>query len=81
VVESYFATKHAVVALSESLHHELAAIDSPVRVSVACPGMVRTRIYEAYRNWPARYGPQPEVTESPTLAGWRVEGRARVLPQ
>ena len=61
----YNATKHAAVAVSESLYHELAAIGSPVGVSVLCPGFVRTRIHEADRNWPASYGPRPAVLERP----------------
>lgn len=61
----YNATKHAVVAMSESLHHELAAIGSPVGVSVLCPGFVRTRIHEADRNWLASYGPQPAAQDQP----------------
>jgi NAD(P)-dependent dehydrogenase (short-subunit alcohol dehydrogenase family) len=51
----YTASKHAVVAVSESLRHELSAIGSPVGVSVLCPGFVRTRIADADRNRPARY--------------------------
>lgn len=53
----YSATKHAVVAISEALYHDLAAIDSTIGVSVLCPGFVSTRLYEADRNWPAREGP------------------------
>jgi NAD(P)-dependent dehydrogenase (short-subunit alcohol dehydrogenase family) len=75
----YHATKHAVVALSESLYHELAALGSPVRVSVLCPGMVRTRIHEAVRNWPDRYGPWPVIHDSPQVAQWRQAARARVV--
>jgi NAD(P)-dependent dehydrogenase (short-subunit alcohol dehydrogenase family) len=76
----YHATKHAAVALSESLHHELAGIGSPVRVSVLCPGMVRTRIHEAIRNWPEeRYGPQPTVQDLPQVARWREAARSRVI--
>lgn len=51
----YNASKHAVIAVSESLHHELANIGSPVGVSVLCPGFVRTRIADGDRNRPARY--------------------------
>lgn len=58
----YCATKHAVVAISEALHHELALIDSPVKVSVLCPSYVRTRIHEADRNWPERYGTMERTT-------------------
>jgi NAD(P)-dependent dehydrogenase (short-subunit alcohol dehydrogenase family) len=74
----YHATKHAAVAMSESLHHELAAIGSPVRVSVLCPGSVRTKIHEAYRNWPAKYGPWPVVHDSPEVAEWRRTASATV---
>jgi NADP-dependent 3-hydroxy acid dehydrogenase YdfG len=74
----YHATKYAAVAISESLHHELAAIGSPVRVSVLCPGSVRTQIHQAYRNWPARYGPWPAVQDTPGLAAWRRAASAAV---
>lgn len=49
----YCTSKFAVVGLSESLHHELAATGSPVKVSVLCPGFVHTRISESERNMPA----------------------------
>jgi len=50
----YRVTKHAVVALSETLHCELAELRAPVKVSVLCPGFVKTRISESARNRPAR---------------------------
>src|SRR3970282_1025348 len=43
---------HAVVALSESLYHELALTGSKVKVSVLCPAVVNTRIGESERNRP-----------------------------
>jgi NAD(P)-dependent dehydrogenase (short-subunit alcohol dehydrogenase family) len=49
----YCTTKFAVVGLSESLHHDLAARGSAVGVSVLCPGFVQTRIGESNRNAPA----------------------------
>jgi len=49
---SYSVTKHAVVALSEALRMQLAAIGAQVGVSVLCPGLVATRIFEAERNRP-----------------------------
>ena len=49
----YYATKHAVVALSESLAADLAIAGSNVGVSVLCPEFVRTRINESDRNSPA----------------------------
>ncbi len=60
VLGPYSVTKHAVVALSESLYFELAQRDAPVGVSVLCPGWVRTRIMEADRNRPADLQPAPD---------------------
>jgi NAD(P)-dependent dehydrogenase (short-subunit alcohol dehydrogenase family) len=51
-LSSYNATKHAVVTISESLHYELAMMGAPVRVSVLCPGFVRTNILDSARNRP-----------------------------
>ncbi len=48
----YNVSKHAVVTLSETMFGELAMMDSPVGVSVLCPGWVNTRIHEAGRNRP-----------------------------
>ncbi len=48
----YTVSKHGVVALTETLHHELEARDSRVRASVLCPAWVNTRILEADRNRP-----------------------------
>jgi NAD(P)-dependent dehydrogenase (short-subunit alcohol dehydrogenase family) len=45
----YGVTKHAVVTLSESMHAELAAMGAPVKVSVLCPGWVRTQIADSER--------------------------------
>jgi NAD(P)-dependent dehydrogenase (short-subunit alcohol dehydrogenase family) len=50
---AYFMSKHAAVALSESLYHELAMRPGcPVGVSVLCPELVKTRIFQAERNRP-----------------------------
>ncbi len=38
----YVATKHAIVGLMESTHHELARVGSDVGVSVICPGNIDT---------------------------------------
>jgi NAD(P)-dependent dehydrogenase (short-subunit alcohol dehydrogenase family) len=48
----YSTTKFAVVGLSESLFHDLAARGSQVGVSVLCPGFVQTRIHVSHRNMP-----------------------------
>jgi NAD(P)-dependent dehydrogenase (short-subunit alcohol dehydrogenase family) len=50
----YCATKHAVVAMSECLHHDLQmAAGGKVHVSVLCPGWVKTNIADAERTRPA----------------------------
>jgi NAD(P)-dependent dehydrogenase (short-subunit alcohol dehydrogenase family) len=48
----YGVSKHAVVALSESMFSQLKLREAKVGVSVLCPGFVSTRIYEADRNRP-----------------------------
>ncbi len=51
---AYNASKHAVVTISETLHHELQAAGSTVGVSVLCPGLVNTGILDSDRNRPER---------------------------
>jgi NAD(P)-dependent dehydrogenase (short-subunit alcohol dehydrogenase family) len=48
----YNASKFGVVAISETLYHELGATGSKVGVSVLCPGYVRTNIATSQRNRP-----------------------------
>jgi len=55
----YGVTKHAVVALSESMFSELRAAGHSIGVSVLCPGWVRTRIMESERNRPEAPRPDP----------------------
>ena len=47
----YSASKFAVVGMSEAMAADLA--ETPVNVSVLCPGFVKTRIFESGRNRPA----------------------------
>lgn len=49
----YNASKFAVVGISETLHHELAAAGSKVGVTVLCPGYVSTNIATSQRNRPS----------------------------
>ncbi len=60
----YHMSKHAVLALSECLHHELALRGSKVNVSVLCPEMVATQIETSARNRPASLQPESGPTES-----------------
>src|SRR5581483_2374453 len=72
----YAVTKHAVVALSESLHHDLTVWSSKIRVSVLCPGWVNTRIFEADRNRPeALRAPRPDRTPTPMEAAMEQAAR------
>ena len=50
---AYNVTKHAVVALSETLYHDLRERNSRVGVSVLCPAYVPTGIADSERNRPA----------------------------
>jgi len=49
----YNVSKYGVVALSETLFHELSMAQSPVGVSVLCPSWVKTNIATSGRNRPA----------------------------
>ena len=52
----YKVTKHGVVTLSETLHHELVQIGAKIGVSVLSPGFIRTQIMDSDRNRPASLG-------------------------
>lgn len=43
----YTVSKQAVVALTETLHYELASIDAPLKTSVLCPGPIVTGIADS----------------------------------
>jgi NAD(P)-dependent dehydrogenase (short-subunit alcohol dehydrogenase family) len=62
----YTASKYAVVALSEGLRAELEP--HGIGVTVLCPGFVQTRIAEAGRNRPARYGTHAPVASPRSAA-------------
>jgi short-subunit dehydrogenase len=49
-IASYVAAKHAVVGMSHTIFHELR--DTPVGISVLCPGVVTTNINTSHRNRP-----------------------------
>ena len=57
----YHMTKHAVLALSESLYHELSFHAPHIGVSVLCPEAINTGIAGSERNRPAQY---QEITTS-----------------
>lgn len=60
---AYKVTKQGVVALSETLHFDLAMRGSKINVSVLCPGAVNTGILDSGRNRPSEL--QNEAAEDP----------------
>jgi NAD(P)-dependent dehydrogenase (short-subunit alcohol dehydrogenase family) len=56
-IAPYTASKHAVVAISETMRGELATRAPGVGVTVLCPSYVPTRIGDAERNRPAALTP------------------------
>ena len=61
---AYNVTKHAVVALSESLHHDLRERKSAVGVSVLCPAYVPTGIVDSERSRPKDLPAAPKSKET-----------------
>jgi NAD(P)-dependent dehydrogenase (short-subunit alcohol dehydrogenase family) len=79
----YSVTKHAVVALSESLYLTLQQRSALVKASVLCPGLVSTDIAnserhrpEELRNEPAPLSPEMEAA----LAGFKALIKASMSP-
>lgn len=64
---TYNVSKWGIVAISETLYHEMALLGTKIGVSVLCPGYVNTRIVEPERNRPA------ETLNDPT---WEAERQA-----
>lgn len=60
----YSATKHAVVGISLSIRQELEMMGSHVRISVLCPGWIRTNVANSERNWLDRLGPMPDSPDN-----------------
>ncbi|RKP52587.1 SDR family oxidoreductase [Trinickia fusca] len=65
----YNASKHAVVSLTETLHHDLRNAGAPIGCSLLCPAFVPTGIAEAERARPARWRNDAAPTASQLLAG------------
>lgn len=61
----YNASKHAVVTVSEGLHHDLTLRQAKLKVSVLCPAWVKTRIHLSERNRPAGEDTAPLSTLDP----------------
>ena len=51
-VDLYHVSKHAAVALSETLYHELADSAPQIKVSIFMPGLINTELYLAEESRP-----------------------------
>jgi len=68
MMSAYNATKHAVVGISESLHHEFGLVAPHLHCSVLCPGWVDTRIADSERNRPAELSDALDARSMPNFA-------------
>jgi len=69
----YGISKHAIVALSETLYFQLQSEAPNVGVSVLCPGAVRTRFGSSARNRPAWAGPAAEPSAAERASAGRFD--------
>lgn len=69
----YNVSKHAVVALSETLHHDLRLAGSRIGVSLLCPAFVPTGIAHSQRNRPPELDNGRPPTASTRLARASLE--------
>jgi NAD(P)-dependent dehydrogenase (short-subunit alcohol dehydrogenase family) len=79
----YGITKHAVVALSEVIYSQLAQRGARVGISVLCPGVVNTRLFEAARNRPAALRneqPSAEAAAGAQMRARMIERLAAAMP-
>lgn len=74
---AYCVSKHAVVALSEVLHHELTMMRSHIGVSVLCPAMVPTGIADSGQTRPAEYAQTNPHPMTKTVADMARQGVAK----
>jgi NAD(P)-dependent dehydrogenase (short-subunit alcohol dehydrogenase family) len=65
---AYQMSKHGAVALAETLYHEL--VDTPVGVSVLCPGYVETGITQSNRNRPEALRNEEAPPPRAMAGGW-----------
>lgn len=76
-INIYGTTKHAVIRMSEGLHHDLRAVGSRIHVSVLCPHIVATRILESERNRPGHLANNLD----PAVAAQQAAARAEMIPR
>lgn len=59
----YSAAKHAAVRATEALYASLRDMNSPIGVTLLCPGLVNTNIYRSERNRPDALRPDQGIAE------------------
>ena len=59
----YNVSKHAVVALSETLYHDLSLVTEQIGTSVLCPYFVPTGISQSHRNRPESEASRPTTSQ------------------
>lgn len=64
----YNVSKHAVVALSEALYHDLGLVTAQVHCSVLCPSYVQTNIGQSDRNRPQNLANSAPPTRSQSVS-------------
>ena len=79
----YGVTKHAVVAISESLRNEFNQIRSKIKVSVMCPGWVNTKLVTSERNRPKELDFKVEQNKEfePILKGFHKALESAMSPE
>jgi len=55
----YGVSKHGIISLTETLRTELAQIKTKLKIAVACPGWVHTKIFRINRNRPEEFQNEP----------------------
>lgn len=68
----YNVSKHGVVALTETLYHDLRLAKSDIGVSVLCPGFVQTGIAQSERNRPA------DLANAAALSAFQLAAKAEI---
>jgi NAD(P)-dependent dehydrogenase (short-subunit alcohol dehydrogenase family) len=64
----YNVSKHAVVALTETLYQDLTLVDAPIGASVLCPYFVPTGISNSHRNAPSKIADQGQTASQRAAA-------------
>jgi NAD(P)-dependent dehydrogenase (short-subunit alcohol dehydrogenase family) len=73
VMGVYNVSKHAVVALTETLYQDLRLVDAPIQASVLCPYFVPTGIAQSHRNRPDELASHERATASQMAAQMMTE--------